>query len=205
MGKEKLVLLLRELRGDSGERVAMLKGDEYFQEKGEIQSFSVLDFWRWNGSGLLDNTMRGMLAEYLVAKAIGAKESVRQEWAAWDLTARSGAKIEVKSSAYLQNWKQNKLSLIRFGIQPTKGWNPDTGTYLSEVKRQADYYVFCLFEHTERATADPLRLEQWSFYVLPVELLNRRHGAQKSIGLSGIVDLGAKKLTWGELCVFPFC
>jgi len=37
---------------------------------------TVLDFWRWAMSDLRVNNVRGYLAEFLVAKAVGPRESV---------------------------------------------------------------------------------------------------------------------------------
>lgn len=175
------------------------RGDECFCIGKQTLSLSLLDFWRWSGSNLLDNTMRGMLAEYLVAAAIGAQETVRQEWSAWDLTTPSGAKIEVKSAAYLQNWHQEKPSAIRFGIQPTQGWDDATGKYDRELRRQADYYVFCLFTPKKKSAADPLQLEQWTFYPLAARILNQQCKNQKTIGLTRILELGARQHTWSSL------
>lgn len=175
------------------------QGNECFFDGNVQLPFILSDFWRWSASNLLDNTMRGMLAEYLVALATGANESTRQEWSAWDLTTSSGIKIEVKSAAYLQNWHQTKPSAIRFGIQPTHGWNAESGEYQSEIKRQANYYVFCLFTPLERNLANPLQLDQWDFYVLPSNVLDQHCKTQKTIGLSRLLALGAKKQSWTSL------
>jgi len=61
------------------------------------------DYWQWSGSSLLDNTECGIVAEFLVALALGLTESPRLEWASFDLETAVGAKIEVKSAAYLQS------------------------------------------------------------------------------------------------------
>ncbi len=174
-------------------------GNEHFFDGENQLPFVLSDFWRWYASNLLDNTMRGMLAEYLVAIAIGAKGSIRQEWDAWDLTTPAGIKIEVKSSAYLQNWHQEKPSSIRFGIQPTHSLQSETGKYQSELKRQADFYVFCLFTAREKKFSNPMQLAQWDFYVLPTSVLDQQCKAQKTIGLSRLLALGAERLSWGEL------
>ena len=63
-------------------------------------------FWEWSASDLMSNATRGILAEFLVAAAIGQSGGVRSEWDAYDLQTTSGLKLEVKSSAYLQSWRQ---------------------------------------------------------------------------------------------------
>lgn len=62
-------------------------------------------FWRWSASDLVSNTMRGVLAEYIVALAMGidTEEGVRREWDAYGLVLGDGTKVEVKSAAYIQS------------------------------------------------------------------------------------------------------
>ncbi len=52
-----------------------------------VQSFSVLEYWSWALSDLQDNANRGVLAEFIVAKAIGAEILVRGSWDDFDLVA----------------------------------------------------------------------------------------------------------------------
>jgi hypothetical protein len=113
-------------------------GNEPFHNDGQPLNDTVLDFWRWAASDLVSNTMRGVVAEYLVANALDLARTVRQEWQAFDVETSQGTKIEVKSAAYLQAWYHAKLSVIRFGIQPTLAWDAATGIYATERKRQAD-------------------------------------------------------------------
>lgn len=154
------------------------------------------DFWSWAHSDLMGNTERGILAEYIVACAIGVEKKERIEWAPYDLCSKEGIHIEVKSSGYLQTWGQKKLSSPTFGIQPTYGWDPSTNEYESEKRRQADVYVFCLHTHTDPETANPLDLSQWEFYVISTNELNQTVGNQKRISLGSLIKLGAIK------CVF---
>ncbi len=65
----------------------------------------------WAYSNLLTNITRGLFAKFLVGTALGAVEGTRTEWDSFDLLYQ-GAKIEVKSSAYLQSWPQEKPSAI---------------------------------------------------------------------------------------------
>ena len=89
---------------------AIKTGKELLRTNGTKTAFSLLDFWRWDASDLLNNTTRGRLTEFIVGSAVGVDFSTpRQEWDNYDLDTPSGIKIEVKSSAYIQSWK---LSLI---------------------------------------------------------------------------------------------
>lgn len=57
------------------------------------------EFWRWGFSDLQTNIVRGILAEFLVAQAVGAREPVRIAWDDFDVASAAGTHIEVKSSA----------------------------------------------------------------------------------------------------------
>ena len=157
---------------------------------------TLRDFWRWMGSDLVTNTMRGTFAEFLVALAVGTAGGVREEWASHDVEAEGGVKIEVKTSAYLQYWSQEALSTPTFDIAPKKAWDPDTGRYSGEQKRWSNVYVFCLHHHQDKLTLEPLDLSQWTFFVLATARLDAERGEQKSIGLGGLQELGAEQVSF---------
>jgi len=86
-------------------------GAEVFHADGKALPFTIQDFWCWSTSDLLNNTTRGVLAEFLVASALDIPTTgVRDPWAAFDLQTIDGLKIEVKSAAYLQSWAQKQPS-----------------------------------------------------------------------------------------------
>ena len=174
--------------------VARKIGDESLHQSGRALDFNLLDFWRWSASDLMSNATRGVLAEWIVARALGLERNVRVEWDAFDLLTRNGASIEVKSGAYLQAWAQSKLSPIRFDIRPTR-----LETERGAAKRRAQIYVFCLLAHQNQATVDPLNLNQWEFYVLPTATLNRILPTQKTLGLAGLVKLQPRRAGFDEL------
>ena len=178
--------------------VSRKSGTERFHRISEPLGFDVLSFWQWSASDLLSNATRGILAEYLVARAIGAAERVRAEWDSFDLVT-DGVRVEVKSAAYLQSWHQEKLSTIIFGVQPTLGWDAVTNITSEERKRQADIYVFCLLAHKEKATVDPLDVAQWRFLVVPTERLNRDLRDQKTVGLARLREMGVREMDYSDL------
>ena len=151
---------------------------------------TVGDFWAWSASDLVTNTTRGLLAEYIVGVALDAVQHPRQEWAAWDLTTPSGAKVEVKSAAFLQGWEQRKPSDIRFRIPKTLTWSDEIGYSESEPKWQADVYVFALLAEIDRMLLDPLNLDQWEFYVVATSDLEQRAPAAKSLSLATVRRFG---------------
>ena len=55
-----------------------LNGNEPFTLHGSDTSICLQDFWRWSCSDLLNNTQRGILAEFLVHSALGTKDAVRR-------------------------------------------------------------------------------------------------------------------------------
>ena len=58
-------------------RVVPRRPDERIRLGGKDLGACLLDFWRWSGSDLVGNTQRGILAEYLVALALGANDGLR--------------------------------------------------------------------------------------------------------------------------------
>ncbi|MGH3902484.1 MAG: hypothetical protein ACRDTA_30350 [Pseudonocardiaceae bacterium] len=174
-------------------------GDDRFTLQGQDVGANLLGFWRWSCSDLVGNVMRGVLAEYIVGLTLECVDGgVRPEWDATDLCFQ-GCRVEVKSSASLQSWSQTKLSPIKFDIEPKTGWYADTNTYATERKRQADVFVFCVLTHTDKATVNPLNLDQWDFYVLSTDRLNTAVGEQKSITLGSLLRLNPAKASFTNL------
>ena len=170
-----------------------------FTHKGEPTCFSILNFWTWMASDVLNNTLRGMVAEYIVSQALEACTPVRVEWDPVDITTPEGIKIEVKSAAYLQSWHQKRPSTISFRIAKTLPWDPKTNQYGKTRVRSADVYVFCLLTPKDGRTVNPLELTQWEFYVLPTSTLNSSLGNQKTVSLSRLKKLGAVALGYDQI------
>jgi hypothetical protein len=120
------------------------------QERFSSDPSSVLDFWRWAFSDLRTNIVRGVLAEYLVARAVGDPSPLRKAWDNWDVTTATGIKVEVKSSAYLQSWNQRKLSAITFSGLTGQEWSAETNELAADRTLRAEVYVFA-GPHMQRA------------------------------------------------------
>ena len=151
------------------------------------------EFHAWAYDDLLTNTTRGLLAEYIVATAVGALTAKRVEWDRCDLKV-DGVGVEVKSAAYVQAWAQAEPSVISFDIAPKTGWDAATNTHAAGPGRSAAVYVFCLFNGI-----DPLDVKQWTFYVLPTSVLNRQVPTQKTIRLEPLKALDPQTCTYDEL------
>jgi hypothetical protein len=175
-------------------------GSEPLHSNGQNLGVSVLDFWRWSSSDLLSNATRGRFAEFIVAGALGIPlDQVRDEWSAYDLLAPEGIRIEVKSAAYIQSWHQSKPSMISFRVPKTRAWNAEINQQETEVRRQADVYVFALLAHTDQTTIDPLNVNQWHFFVLSTAVLDSRTRSQHSITLRTLVELSGGEVMYRDL------
>lgn len=176
----------------------ILSGDEHFTYNGVDIENTVCDFWAWQSSDLLNNTTRGILAEYLVASALKVNLSeARDPWNDYDILYND-IKIEVKSSAYLQSWNNEKLSKITFTIYPSR---PSYATSCddSNICRHSNIYVFCLFNCKDKKIANPMQLEQWKFYVLDTLTINKVLGNQRTISLSSLLKLPIKECNYDNL------
>lgn len=156
---------------------------------------SVSEFWAFAMSDLRMNNVRGYLAEWLVAKAVGAT-TPRVEWDAYDVLSPDDIRIEVKASAYVQAWNQTAPSSISFTGLYTKTWTPETG-YSETAGYNADVYVFCVQTAKSTDEYDALDVGQWEFYVAPaIQLVEL---GQKSMGLRTVQRIGTGPLAFLEL------
>ena len=181
-----------------GMQMQTLTGNEHFTYDGMPIGKLLNDFWAWNSSDLLNNTLRGALAEFIVASALGIDTTVsRRDWTEYDLLSPSGRKIEVKCSAYLQSWNPERLSKIQFSIRPSRSWDAESA-YSDSLKRWSELYVVGPYASKDRSET-PLQLERWEFYLLPTEILNQKCGAQKTITLNSLVALSPVKVSFEGL------
>ena len=183
------------------------KGSERLHSRGKFldDDATLLNFWEWYASDIFNNTERGVFAEYIVALAVKDRrvfEKAREGWDTFDLLMTDGIKIEVKSSGYIQSWRQERESIPTFDIARKLSWDPDTDTFSDDQVRPADIYVFCLYNRRARDapnTLDPLDVSEWDFYILPTATLEREVPEQKTIRLGGLNRLGARKVAFGQI------
>jgi len=173
-----------------------LTGLEPFTFHGNETGITLNDFWSWAFSDLLNNTLRGVMAEFLVSSTLPS-DKCRIDWTPYDLISPTGRRIEVKSAAYLQAWEQEHFSKILFDISPRRSWSPETG-YSAESKRHSDLYVFCVYTALSRDNSI-LNLDLWDFYVLPTWLLDEYRPTQKTISLDSLIALTAVKCDFNTL------
>ena len=164
-----------------------------------ITKFLLSNFWSWAYSDTLSSSIRGELAEYLVACDLGLSAGVKEPWAPIDHKMEEGHRVEVKSSSYLQSWFQERYSVINFDIAKKKAWDYTKGKHTEIQKRHADVYVFCLLDHKDKSTVDPLNLEQWKFFILKTSILDQKLGDQKKLGLKNLLNLNPEQVRFGEM------
>ena len=159
----------------------------------------LLDFWRWSGSCLMDNTQRGVLAEFLVAAALDIHRTPREEWGNIDLELQLGGrsiKIEVKSSSERQSWAGNPSGFHEFDIRRTE----DSDGRIKGSRRWADIYVFCILKNRHSVIqTDALDTEKWEFLVLPTQTLEKLRAKQKRIRKGPLLEIGAISASYSEL------
>ena len=142
-------------------RAKRKSGEELFHADGETLGFNLREFWSWSASDLVSNATRGVLAEFLVAKALGlTPDAVRSEWEAYDISTPDGIKVEVKSAALIQSWAQESYSRVQFSVKPTLGWSSETNRQDKSARRHADVYVLAFMFHRDQETIDPMNVDQ---------------------------------------------
>jgi len=158
---------------------------------------TVLDLWSWAMSDLRDNTNRGFLAEFIVARAIGAQLKIRATWADFDLETPKGVSVEVKSSAYLQTWNPKLISKPKYSGLKARAWSAESG-YSKEKSFRAMVYVFALQTSRIRSEYDALNLSQWKFWLAPrsaLEALNLQTMALSSVEKNFCVGIGFAEIS----------
>ena len=173
-----------------------LTGDELFSNEGMHYPYSLSDFWKWYTSNTLHSALRDTIAEFIVAKSLELPCEARQSWDTYDIKYKN-YRIEVKSSAFLQDKNYDRFSQISFSIAKHSYWNE--GKEWNSKERDSDVYIFCLFAETDRANADPMKLEQWQFYVLPTAILDEQCGDKQTLSLSSLLSLSPIQCTYSEL------
>ncbi len=149
------------------------------------------------------NIVRGVLAEYLVARAVGDEREFRHAWADYDVEAPipgpASIKIEVKAGAFLQSWTQRNLSKIGFSGLWGYRWNEDAVKYESTVELLADVLVFAVQTSETHEAYDPIDLSLWQFYVMPAHPVRARNKPKDRLSLNWVKDHAGEPLAWEQL------
>jgi len=176
-------------------------GTKFSGVPSNVTKKTITDFWQWGYSNLISNMNRGILAEYLVAWAIGDTKDVRVPWRSYDLTSKSGKKLEVKTTAKFQEWnfKDKKPNPNpSYHIAPTRNYNVDSGYMSKNKKFNTDIYVLCYHFAEEIEDQNPMDLRQWKFWIFSKQQIKSILKTRKSISVAW---LGKNYVSceWGEL------
>lgn len=168
------------------------------------ECFPVLDYWQYAYSQLEADGAN--IAEFLVAKALGINKAENVNyWTAYDMSYKN-KRVEVKASRYIHPWN-TKISKVRtFSIEPSNNayWgNGDDGVSKGKVvSRQSEIYVFCLNDNKDLNDRNPLRIDDWKFYVVPTYAINlycKDNPRQKKISLGVVKRLAGKESYFSDL------
>jgi hypothetical protein len=175
------------------------RGGNPFIMKGEPSEYMLLDFWSWAFSDVLTNTIRGMVAEFIIATALRLDiKEPRDGWSKFDLQYKNYG-IEVKSASYHQRWYQENLSTISFNIPKRRGWDVNTNKLDTVSRRQADIYVLSLLAEKDRDKVNPLNIDQWQFWVVDKSFFDNRTRSQHSITYNSLLKEIGKPIYYGYL------
>ena len=175
-----------------------LSGSEPFRCCGQALGFTLLDFWKWSESDLLNGLTRTRLAEFIVAAALGAHaEGPRDEHSSLELVTPDGVEVRVKSSSFLKSFPQRDLSKVVF-VPQVRATRSDAGSGHHSPYR-AQVYVFALLDHVERATVDPLDLGQWRFFVPPTSKLEALVSEQRALTVPTLDALSSGSVAYEDL------
>jgi hypothetical protein len=166
-----------------------------------LKNKTVSDFWQWGFSDLLQNTTRGILAEYIVAVLLGVDNKPRSPWQSFDLKLADGRTIEIQTMSRLQAWAQKQLSDPRVIIRPRRYWSDKTGIMENTPSLNADLYIICYFTAENHSIANTLDLDQWEFFVLNKNKVEDMLKNTKSISLKTLKNHKIKPLKAGDLAL----
>lgn len=161
--------------------------DSLLIQGSEIKNSTLADFLMWAYSDLCDDVIKGIFAEWMVAKLLGIPTTRRYEWSNSDLFSTRGTKIEVKASSYWQSWKAispdgTAKDLAKYPPQPDAKIRfsglmaKDTIDHHKEKQGRfkSDLYVFCFQNERNYEKWNAMNLSQWEFYLVPAKSLTTK-------------------------------
>lgn len=176
----------------------VLTGSERFRNSERPLGLTLMDFWRWSESDLLNSLTRARLAEFIVASALGAHaEGPRDERSSLELVTPDGVEVRVRSGSFLKSFHQKELSKVAFIPQVRPAHSCTASAH--HAARRAHVYVFALLDHVERATVDPLDLDQWRFFVPPPSTLEALVLKQRALTVPTLDGLSMGSVAYEDL------
>jgi hypothetical protein len=165
-------------------------GNEPFVTGSMPLPYTLLDFWRWGTSDLLDKRTLNKLAEFIVAKTLEIlTDQVRNDSGPNAMVTPGGLRVKVRAGSFLRRRKKLGASEVQFPISDLLSWSPWT---VDEHPRHADIYIFAVLSYKNRRNLDPLNLDQWRFYVFTARFLKEMN--EPFISLETIHSLGREPI-----------
>ena len=159
-------------------------------EKIKGSDTNILDFWKWTCSDIIIPSNRDDFALFLVANALELTKMPRIHWENSDLRYRK-KKVSIKTSAYVEHWKQKRPKRLSFDITPKKGLDAPTEESMTYRNRYSEIYIFAILNEKELRKIDVLDLDQWQFYILRTETLDKYHFDTKKLGIRALNKLAS--------------
>ncbi len=150
----------------------------------------ILDFWKWACSDIIIPSNRDYFALFLIADALGLTKMPRIYWENSDLRYRK-KKISIKTSAFVEHWKQKRPKRLSFDIAPKKGIDASTAESLTYRNRHPEIYIFAVLNEKELRKIDVLDLDQWQLYIVRTEALDNLHYDTKKLGIRALNRLAS--------------
>ena len=169
----------------------MNSNEKFIFNRNELD-FGILDFWKSKYSNIYN--LQEVIAEFIVEKALGIDKAQNTDyWTLYDILYRD-YRIEVKETGYYHPWNENgKVSKQRMFSITKANSNYETNEKENKFERQNDIYVFCLNTGMTKETSNPMKLDNWEFYIIPTSEINKQCGDNKKISLERIRKITEKK------------
>ena len=146
-------------------------GSETFTYMGKDTDMTVLEFWSWYFSDLLD--IKAKVAEYIVTKALCFEEGINTGyWTAHNIVYM-GKRIELRAASYMKSDIDSKV-------------HDEYIRHIDIRVRDTDLYVFCLLPGKSKEEANPLIIDNWEFYIIPIWYIKSECADNKTITMSKV-------------------
>jgi hypothetical protein len=157
---------------------------------GEVETGRIttpLDLWRCLFSGLRDDEIRNIFAEWMVGTLIGLpiESSRHTSWAVSAFVLPDQTRLKVKSRALWQSWKLESGDGTQKSPRSPANINPNrirfgglqarsaVSAFSSKTERrfESDIFIFCLYAQTDPAAWDDWNVANCEFYIMTREEL----------------------------------
>lgn len=162
-----------------------------------LDDVKIKDFWQWTYSDMLINHNRDAFGLFLIANSLELTRMPRIDWGKVDLRYRK-KKIAVRTSGYIQGWKQKRPKRISFDISPKTGIDAKKEDSMTFRNREPEVYIFAVLAEKDVKKVNVLDLEQWNFYLVRTSTLDEHFPKNRKLGMRALKQL-AGPLHYGRI------